>query len=144
MDWLRILPAVNATLNGLSAILLLIGYVLIRQRRIVQHRFFMLAACTTSTIFLASYLTYHFLLHGLKRFGATGFWRGFYFVLLTTHTILAVVVLPLVIITALHALRARVPQHRRIARITFPIWMYVSITGVLVYLFLYQWFPAAQ
>lgn len=138
---LTLFPAVNASLNGLSGVFLLLGYYYIRQRNIATHRRFMLAACITSTIFLASYLTYH-ALAGSTRFTGTGPIRTVYFSLLLSHTILAVVVLPLAIMSVWNGLKNRVEQHRRVARWTFPIWMYVSVTGVLVYFFLYQWYPA--
>jgi putative membrane protein len=140
---LQLFPIVNASLNALSGLFLLTGYVLIRQRRIQLHKRFMLAACTTSILFLICYVTYHSLRHGVvTRFAGTGGWRTFYLAMLTSHTILAVVIVPLAVYTVLNGLKMRVPQHRRVARWTFPLWMYVSITGVLVYFFLYQWFPS--
>jgi putative membrane protein len=136
-------PPLNATLNALSGVFLLIGFMLIKQKRIGLHRRFMLAACATSVLFLISYVTYHSLRGGVvTRFGETGALRTLYLTILTSHTILAVVILPLAILTVLNGLRMRVPQHRRVARWTFPLWMYVSVTGVLVYFFLYQWFPS--
>ncbi|HET7435347.1 MAG TPA: DUF420 domain-containing protein [Thermoanaerobaculia bacterium] len=136
-------PALNASLNALSGIFLLTGYILIRRKKIQLHKRFMLAACITSLAFLASYITYHSLRGGVvTRFAGTGFWRTFYLTMLTTHTILAVVIVPLAIVTVINGLKMRVPQHRRIAKWTFPIWMYVSVTGVLVYFFLYHWFPS--
>jgi putative membrane protein len=143
MTLVQVLPVVNASLNALSGMLLFTGFLFIRQRRIQIHKRFMLAACTSSILFLISYITYHSIRHGVvTRFAGTGGWRTLYLTILTTHTILAVVVLPLAIITVLKGLRMNVPQHRRIARWTFPVWMYVSVTGVLVYFFLYQWFPS--
>jgi putative membrane protein len=137
------LPAINATLNATSGVLLLIAYILIKQKRIAQHRRFMLAACYTSLLFLCCYVLNHYLRHGVvTRFKGTGAIRPIYFTLLTTHTFLAIVILPMAIITVWNGLKMRVPQHRRIARWTFPLWMYVSVTGVLVYFFLYQWFPS--
>jgi putative membrane protein len=137
------LPAINASLNAASGVLLLIAYTLIKQKKIAQHRRFMLAACFTSLAFLCCYVLNHYLRHGIvTRFKGTGAIRPVYFTLLTTHTILAIVIVPLVIWTLVNGLRMRVVQHRRIARWTFPIWMYVSVTGVLVYFFLYQWFPS--
>ena len=134
-------PPLNASLNALSGIFLLIAYVHIRAKRIAQHRRFMLAACTTSVLFLICYVTYHALRGGVvTRFTGTGIWRTVYFTILGTHTVLAVVILPMVIVTLYNGLKMRVPQHRRIARWTFPLWMYVSVTGVLVYFFLYHWF----
>ena len=138
------LPAWNASLNALSFIFLLIGYVLIRQKRIDAHRRFMLAACTTSVVFLISYVTYHTLRGGVvTRFQGTGILRTLYFTILTSHTILAVVILPLVVLSVWNGLKMRVPQHRRVAKWTLPLWMYVSVTGVLVYFFLYHWVPSA-
>jgi putative membrane protein len=137
------LPAINATLNATSGVLLLIAYILIKQKRIAPHRRFMLAACYTSLLFLCCYVLNHYLRHGVvTRFKGTGAIRPIYFTLLTTHTFLAIVILPMAIITVWNGLKMRVPQHRRIARWTFPLWMYVSVTGVLVYFFLYQWFPS--
>ena len=141
MTYMTLFPAVNATLNGLSGVFLLLGYLCIRRKNIVVHRRFMLAACATSTLFLCSYLTYHFFA-GATRFIGTGAVRTLYFSILISHTILAVVVVPLAIGSVWHGLKYRVEKHRRIARWTFPIWMYVSVTGVLVYFFLYQWFPS--
>lgn len=136
-------PAWNASLNALSGVFLLIGYILIRRKRIDAHRRFMLAACTTSVLFLISYVTYHALRGGVvTRFQGTGFIRTLYLTILTSHTILAVVILPLAILSVWNGLKMRVPQHRRVAKWTFPLWMYVSVTGVLVYFFLYQWFPS--
>jgi putative membrane protein len=136
-------PPLNATLNALSGILLLIAYVHIRNRRIAQHRRFMLAACVTSLTFLASYITYHSLKGGVvTKFAGTGGWRTLYLTILGTHTVLAVVIVPLAIYSVINGLKMRVPQHRRVARWTFPLWMYVSVTGVLVYFFLYHWFPS--
>jgi putative membrane protein len=137
----HIWPAFNATLNALSGVFLLTAYILIRQKRIQPHKRFMLAACTTSLVFLASYLTYHYSA-GATHFAGTGWMRPLYFALLLSHTILAVTIVPLAIMSVRNGLKMRVPQHRRIAKVTFPLWMYVSITGVLVYFFLYQWFPS--
>jgi len=131
------LPAVNASLNALSGILLLIGYVLIRARRIQQHRACMIAAFATSSLFLICYVVYHAQV-GSVRFTRQGFVRPLYYTILITHVTLAATVLPLAIITLSRGLRARYPQHRRIARWTLPVWMYVSVTGVLVYVLLYQ------
>jgi uncharacterized membrane protein YozB (DUF420 family) len=144
MTALQFFPPFNASLNALSGVFLLTGYVFVRRRQIPIHRRFMLAACATSVLFLISYVTHHFIRGGVvTRFAGTGFWRTFYLTMLTTHTILAVTIVPLAIVTVIHGLKMRVPQHRRIARWTFPLWMYVSVTGVLVYFFLYHWYPAA-
>jgi uncharacterized membrane protein YozB (DUF420 family) len=131
------LPAVNASLNALSGILLLAGYALIRARRIAQHRAVMIAAFTTSSLFLACYLVYHAQV-GAVPFTRHGFVRPLYFTILITHVTLAFAVPPLAIITLTRGLRGRYSTHRRIARWTWPIWMYVSVTGVLVYVLLYQ------
>src|SRR5258705_13269878 len=131
------LPAVNATLNALSGVLLLTGYVLIRRRRIEQHRRVMLAAFASSSLFLICYLVYHAQV-GSVRFTRQGFVRPLYYTILVTHVTLAATVLPLAIVTLTRGLKGRYPQHRRLARWTFPIWLYVSVTGVLVYVLLYK------
>ena len=131
------LPAVNATLNGISGVLLIAGYLLMRARRIELHRRVMTAAFATSSLFLICYLVYHASV-GSVRFTRPGFVRQLYFTILITHVTLAAAVLPLAIITLSRGLKARYPQHRRIARWTFPIWLYVSVTGVLVYVLLYR------
>jgi uncharacterized membrane protein YozB (DUF420 family) len=131
------LPAVNATLNAISGILLLIAYAHIRARRIQQHRRFMIAAFATSSLFLVCYLVYHAQV-GSVPFTRQGFVRRLYFTILITHVTLAATVVPLAIVTLSRGLKAKYPQHRRIARWTFPVWMYVSVTGVLVYVLLYQ------
>ncbi len=131
------LPALNAALNLLSAILLGSGYVFIRRKNIRSHKACMIAALLTSTVFLISYLIYHYNV-GNVRFTKQGWVRPVYFFILITHVTLAVVILPLVLRTAYLAFRSRFNQHVRIARWTFPLWMYVSVTGVIVYLMLYQ------
>jgi uncharacterized membrane protein YozB (DUF420 family) len=131
------LPAVNATLNAIAAVLLCVGYVLIRQRRIDAHRRTMIAAFVTSSLFLVSYIVYHAQV-GSVRFTREGFVRPLYFGILITHVTLAATVLPLATITLSRGLKARYDRHRAIARWTLPIWLYVSITGVLVYVLLYQ------
>jgi uncharacterized membrane protein YozB (DUF420 family) len=131
------LPAVNAVLNATCAVLLIIGYVLIRRGRWRQHRAVMLAAFSTSILFLISYLTYH--AHaGSKHFPGMGAARVFYFSILLTHTVLAAAIVPLAIITLSRGLSARYDRHRAIARWTLPIWLYVSVTGVVVYWMLYR------
>lgn len=136
------MPEVNASLNAASGVLLLTAYVLIRRKKVEQHRRFMIAACITSLVFLACYVLNHVLRHGVvTRFTETGWVRTLYFAILISHTILAITIVPLIIISLRNGLRMRVAQHRRIAKVTFPLWMYVSVTGVLVYFFLYQWFP---
>ena len=131
------LPALNATLNAIAAVLLVIGYVLIRRGRIQQHRRVMLAAFTTSALFLISYVTYH-ANAGSRPFSGQGPIRIVYFAILISHVILAAAILPMALITLTHALRARFDRHMRIARWTLPIWLYVSVTGVIVYLMLYR------
>jgi putative membrane protein len=131
------LPAVNATLNAISGALLIIAYALIRARRIEPHRRVMIAAFATSSLFLICYLVYHAQV-GSVPFLRQGFVRPLYFTILITHVTLAAAVLPLAIVTLSRGLKARYQQHRRIARWTFPIWLYVSVTGVLVYVLLYQ------
>jgi putative membrane protein len=131
------LPAVNATLNGISAVLLTTGWILIRKRRIEQHRKVMLSAFATSTLFLICYVIYHANV-GSRPFPGQGAIRSVYFTILITHIILAAAILPLSLITLSRALRARFDRHARIARWTLPIWLYVSVTGVVVYLMLYR------
>jgi len=131
------LPAVNAALNATSGVLLLIGWNLIRARRIDLHRRVMIAAFITSSLFLVCYVIYHAQV-GSVRFTRQGFVRPLYFSILITHVTLAAFVLPLAIVTLSRGLKARYDRHRKIARWTFPIWLYVSVTGVLVYVLLYQ------
>src|SRR3954471_18142337 len=131
------LPAVNATLNALSGVLLLVAYVLIRNRRIDRHRQVMIAAFATSSLFLVCYVVYHAQV-GSVRFPRQGLVRPLYFTILITHVTLAAAVLPLAIVTLSRGLKARYARHRHIARWTLPIWIYVSVTGVLVYVLLYQ------
>lgn len=139
------LPAVNATLNGIAGALLVYGYVLIRRRRRDRHRAVMITAFVVSCVFLASYLTYHYLRGGISTpFGGEGIIRTIYYAMLISHVALAAVVPVLAIITIRRGLSARFDKHRRIARWTLPIWLYVSVTGVLVYFMLYQWFPSAH
>lgn len=140
------LPAVNASLNGLSAIFLAVGYVFIRQKKQTAHRNCMIAAFVTSAIFLSCYLTYHgyvaWVLHrGPTRFVNPPEWRLVYLAILLTHTVLAVVIVPMIFISVNRAWRERFDAHRKIARWTWPLWMYVSVTGVVIYLMLYQIFP---
>lgn len=131
------LPPVNASLNATSAFLLVLGYIFIKQRAITAHTMAMLAALTTSVLFLILYLIYHYY-HGTTRFPGHGAVRVFYFSILISHTILAVVQVPLIISTLFHAFRGNFLKHLRVARITFPIWLYVSVTGVVVYWMLYR------
>jgi uncharacterized membrane protein YozB (DUF420 family) len=134
-----IFPVIDAALNGTSAVLLVIGRWFIKQRNMAAHRAVMLAAMVSSSLFLICYLYYHYHV-GSIHFQGQGIWRPIYFTLLTTHTILAAVIVPMVIITLSRGLRARFDKHRRIARWTFPLWLYVSITGVVIYFMLYQIF----
>ena len=131
------LPTVNATLNTISGILLTIGYVQIRQRKITAHKNCMLAAFSVSVLFLICYIIYH-ANTGSKPFTKQGWIRPVYFTILISHIILAFVIVPLALRTLYLAWRERFEQHRRIAKITFPIWLYVSVTGVIIYLMLYQ------
>jgi putative membrane protein len=147
MNYIYALPHVNATLNSISALLLIAGFILIRRRNITAHRKCMIAAFVTSLIFLVSYITYHSLLvyylgQGPTRFRGEGWVRPVYFTILLTHTVLAVIIAPLAIITLWRGLSERFDKHRRIARWTLPVWLYVSVTGVMVYLMLYQFYPA--
>ncbi|MBI3940249.1 MAG: DUF420 domain-containing protein [Acidobacteria bacterium] len=134
---LHSLPTLNAVLNGTTALLLLTGYACIRRGRVVAHRRFMLAALFSSALFLISYLTYHFQV-GSKHFAGTGGIRTVYLAILFSHTLLAAAIVPLVIMTAQRALRAEFSGHKRIARWTLPLWIYVSATGVIVYWMLYH------
>ena len=134
-EWVSSLPAVNALLNSLSAFCLVGGYLRIRRREIAAHKRFMLAAAGFSTLFLASYITYHFF-HGETRFPGQGWIRPVYFSVLISHIGLSIVALPLILTTLYLALSGRFPIHRRVARWAFPIWLYVSVTGVLVFLIL--------
>ena len=140
-DFISYLPHVNACLNGTSAVLLFTGYTFIRSRNVAAHRACQMAALGVSLLFLASYLTYHYN-HGATRFQGAGIVRPIYFTILTTHTILAIVIVPLVILTFYRALRNDFARHRRIARITLPLWLYVCVSGVIVYLMLYQIYPS--
>jgi putative membrane protein len=135
------LPALNAVLNATSAILLSAGYRFIRRRQITAHKRCMLTACATSALFLMSYLTYHYYV-GSMPFHGQGWVRPLYFTILISHTTLAATIVPLAIMTLFRAWKADFRKHARLARWTWPIWMYVSVTGVLVYFFLYHWFPS--
>ena len=131
------LPAVNAGLNATTALLLSLGWVMIRRRRIAAHKACMLSAFAVSMLFLASYLYYH--AHaGLRHFRGSGWIRPVYFAILISHTVLAAAIVPLAVVTVGLGLSARFPRHRRIARWTLPLWLYVSLTGVVVYVLLYR------
>ncbi len=132
-----VLPAVNATLNGVATMFLTAGWVFIRRREIARHRACMLGAFATSALFLTSYLVYHANV-GSVPFGGQGTIRLVYFAILITHIMLAALILPLALVTLSRALARRFDKHRRIARWTLPIWLYVSVTGVVIYVMLYQ------
>jgi uncharacterized membrane protein YozB (DUF420 family) len=138
---LSIFPAINATLNGISAVLIATGRAFIRRRNVARHRACMIAAVITSTLFLASYVYYHAHVRSVH-FPGTGWVRPVYFSILISHTLLAAAVPPLVLVTLTRALRERFDSHRRIARWTYPIWLYVSVTGVVVYIMLYRIYGA--
>ena len=131
------LPALNASLNALASLFLLAGYVCVRQQKIAAHRACMLAALATSALFLTSYLIYHNNV-GSRPFTGTGAIRLVYFAILISHVLLAIAIVPMVLVTVSRALARRFDRHRRIARITWPLWMYVSVTGVIVYVMLYR------
>lgn len=140
-EYIAYLPHLNACLNATSAILLFSGWRFIKAHNVAAHRACQIAALVVSLLFLVSYLTYHYN-HGTTRFQGTGLARPIYFTILTSHTILAIVIVPLVALTFFRAVRADFARHRRIARITLPLWLYVSVTGVIVYLMLYQIYPS--
>jgi uncharacterized membrane protein YozB (DUF420 family) len=133
-------PALIASLNGASAVLLLIGRSLIMRGKIAAHRACMIAAVAASALFLAFYVYFHVHVGNILFLGQ-GVWRTVYFVILIPHVALAIVIVPMVIVTLSRGLRGRYDRHRAIARWTWPLWMYVSVTGVLVYFMLYRWFP---
>ena len=132
-----LLPAIDATLNATSAALLTLGYLFIRRKNVRAHKTCMISAVATSSLFLVCYLTYHYF-HGVTRFPGRGAIRAIYFAILGSHMVLAAVIVPLVLVTLYRALSKRFDLHRRIARWTLPIWLYVSVTGVVVYWMLYQ------
>jgi uncharacterized membrane protein YozB (DUF420 family) len=147
MELLQIFPHLNASLNGLSCVFLLTGFCYILKKRVAEHRFCMLGAAAVSALFLISYLTHHavrtyYFGLGPTRFTGTGLIRPIYFTILTSHTFLAALVAPFVIATLWRALKGRYDSHKKLARLVFPVWIYVSITGVIVYLLLYQLYPA--
>ena len=146
MDLLYIFPHLNAALNALSSVFLLCGFFFIMRRQVPKHRFCMIAACAVSAIFLVSYISHHALRTyyfglGPTRFTGEGIVRPIYFSILTSHTILAAVIGPFVIATLRRALKGRFDSHRKLARLVFPIWLYVGLTGVVVYLLLYHFYP---
>jgi putative membrane protein len=135
------LPALNAALNGTSAVLVATGIVLIKRGQRTAHKRAMIAAFITSSLFLISYLYYHAHV-GSVRFQGQGWSRGVYFTILLTHTVLAAVIVPFVLVTLTRGLRGRYDKHKRSARWTYPMWLYVSITGVIIYVMLYHLFAA--
>ena len=136
------MPALNACLNALATVLLLSGYACIKTDRKIAHRNCMAAAFIVSCVFLTTYVLHKILVRGLHTpFGGGGVIRIFYYGMLTSHILLAMGIVPLVLITIRHAVQSRYDRHRVWARWTFPLWLYVSVTGVLVYFMLYQWFP---
>jgi len=137
----NIFPPINASLNGASAVLITAGRLLIARRKIPLHRACMIAAVATSSFFLASYLYYHAHVRSVH-FPGQGWVRPLYFAILISHTVLAAAVVPLVLLSLNHGLRGRFDRHRRISRWTFPVWLYVSVTGVVVYVMLYQIYGA--
>ena len=136
-----IFPVINATLNGTSAVLLLVGHSFIKRGRMAAHRAVMISAVVTSSLFLTSYLYYHYHV-GSVRFPGHGWSRPVYYTILISHTLLAITIVPLVIITLIRALRERFDRHAAIARWTYPLWLYVSVTGVVIYFMLYHLFAA--
>ena len=143
MNAIAVLPHVNAGLNAAAAVFLIIGFILIRRRSRRAHRAAMLTATSISGLFLISYVTLRFFAP-IFAFQGEGTIRIFYFALLASHVVLAIAIVPLVSITLIRALSERFDAHRRIARWTWPVWMYVSVTGIIVYLMLYQIYPAAE
>jgi len=147
MDFLSFFPHINASLNGLSGLFLLSGFYFIMRRRIAAHRLCMIGACSVSALFLVSYLAHHALRTyyfglGPTKFTGEGIIRPIYFTILTSHTILAAVIGPFVIVTLRRGLKGLYDKHKKMARLVFPIWLYVSVTGVIVYVLLYQIYPA--
>jgi protein SCO1/2/putative membrane protein len=143
-DWVYRLPAVNASLNTMATVLLLVGWVLIKARRVEAHKVTMLSAFVTSTFFLAVYLVYHFALHHFtgassRKFPGSGLVAYVYFTILISHVLLAITVPVLALVTIRRGLTAQWERHKSLARITFPIWLYVSVTGVIIYFMLYHW-----
>lgn len=137
------MPTLNAALNALSTVFLTLGFVFIKQGKKTAHRNCMVSAFGTSAVFLVCYVAHKILVKGVHtQFGGEGAIQYVYYVMLLTHVVLAMAIVPLVLMTILRAKRGDFEAHKRIARWTWPIWMYVSVTGVLVYFFLYQWWPA--
>ena len=141
MKYLQYFPHLNAILNALSGVFLILGFYFIRQKKIAQHRACMLAAVSISGLFLVCYITYHFF-HGSTKFTGTGIIRPVYLTILLTHTVLATVIAPFILVTLRRALKGKFEIHKKMARWVFPVWLYVSVTGVVVYLLLYQLYPS--
>ena len=149
MDALQVFPHLNASLNALSSIFLFTGFIFIMRKQVKAHRFCMLSASIVSAVFLVGYLTHHAIRTyyfglGPTRFTGEGLIRPVYFTILTSHTILAALVTPFVLRTLWLGLKGRFDKHRRLARFVYPVWLYVSVTGVVVYLILYQLYPATR
>ena len=141
MTFTEALPTINACLNGTATVLLTLGFVFIKSGKILQHRVSMVSAFLVSVVFLAFYLLHKYLVQGVHTpFAGEGFWRAFYYGMLISHIVLAIIIVPLILRTLSLAISGQYERHRAWARWTFPIWYYVSVTGVLVYCFLYQWF----
>ncbi len=146
MDLLQVFPHLNASLNGLSSVFLIVGFVMILRKRTAAHRACMLAASSVSALFLVGYVTHHAIRTyyfglGPTRFTGEGIARPIYFTILTSHTILATLIGPFVILTLRRGLKGWYESHKKLARLVYPVWLYVSLTGVVVYLMLYQLFP---
>ncbi len=136
------LPAVNATLNGIATVLLILGFIFIKRGNKIAHRNCMVSAFAVSCVFLVTYVTHKILVQGVHtKFGGEGFIRTAYYVMLISHILLAIVIVPLVLMTMNRAFRERFDAHKRLARWTLPLWLYVSVTGVLIYLMLYKMYP---
>jgi len=141
MTFTETLPTVNALLNGCATVLLTAGFICIKSGREKAHRTCMISAFSVSIVFLVFYVLHKYLVQGVHTpFGGEGAWRTFYYIMLVTHIVLAIAIVPLVLTTLTLAIKGKRERHRAWARWTFPIWYYVSVTGVLVYCFLYQWF----
>lgn len=136
---IKILPSINAIFNLLSLSFLLLGFLSIKKKQVKRHKIFMISAFVSSTLFLIGYLVYHYNA-GVTRFQGQGVWRLIYFSVLSSHTFLAVLALPMAVITLMLAVLGKFDKHPKVARLTLPVWMYVSATGVLIYLMLYHFF----
>ncbi len=139
---LPILPTINASLNGLAGIFLVLGFLAIKRRNVALHQYCMRSAFTSSALFLCTYLYYHLTSAGITRYKGQGIWKGIYFFVLGTHTPLAVLIVPFIILAIRHAYKGDFVKHTRITRWLYPTWLYVSVTGVIIYLMLYVFKPA--